>query len=150
MTAVIHTAISENAIDIAAENARLYNAGVADAGAIVCFTGMVRGGDVLSLTLEHYPNMTEKSMRQIAAAAADKWQLLSMRVIHRVGKMKPGDIIVFVGASSRHRVDAFNACAYIMDYLKTQAPFWKKEQTAAGERWVDARDTDDKLRLRWE
>ena len=121
------------------------------AGAVASFVGYVRGGDdgVSAMTLEHYPGMTEKSLAEIVAAARRRWQLRRVRVIHRVGRLVPGDRIVFVGVSSSHRGDAFAACEFIMDYLKTRAPFWKKEETAGGSRWVDARETDDKAADRW-
>lgn len=123
-------------------------------GAIVTFAGLVRdfneGDDVQSLFLEHYPGMTEKVLQDICAQARQRWELGGIRVIHRVGEMKPSDQIVFVGVSSAHRGNAFAACEFIMDFLKTQAPFWKKEQTPEGGRWVDARDSDDTAANRWQ
>lgn len=122
-------------------------------GAIVTFVGLVRdfneGDDVSSLFLEHYPGMTEKVLQGICDQARERWQLNDMRVIHRIGEMQPSDQIVFVGVSSAHRGDAFAACEFIMDFLKTQAPFWKKEQTPEGGRWVDARDSDTSAADRW-
>lgn len=120
-----------------------------DAGAVASFVGLVRGGEVLAMTLEHYPGMTEQALQEIVDQANQRWSLRRTRVIHRVGRLAPGDQIVFVGVSSRHRGDAFAACEFIMDYLKTQAPFWKKEETSAGGRWVDARESDDEAARRW-
>ena len=119
------------------------------AGAVASFVGRVRGTDILAMTLEHYPAMTERALEDIVAAAASRWQLRRVRVIHRVGRLLPGQRIVFVGVSAAHRGAAFAACEFIMDYLKTRAPFWKKEETAAGARWVDARESDDTAAARW-
>lgn len=123
------------------------------AGAVVTFIGKVRdfnqGDDVTGLSLEHYPGMTEKSLEKIVEQANARWPLIATRVIHRVGDLELGDQIVFVGVSSAHRGAAFQACEFIMDYLKTQAPFWKKERTAETTRWVDARDTDTSAADRW-
>jgi molybdopterin synthase catalytic subunit len=124
-----------------------------DAGAVVTFIGKVRdfnqGDDVTGLSLEHYPGMTEKSLEEIVVQARERWPLLKTRVIHRVGDLGLGDQIVFVGVTSAHRGAAFEACEFIMDFLKTQAPFWKKEQTSTETRWVDARDTDTSAADRW-
>jgi molybdopterin synthase catalytic subunit len=124
-----------------------------DAGAVVTFTGKVRdfnqGDTVTGLSLEHYPGMTEKSLEDIVEQARERWPLLQTRVIHRVGDLELGDQIVFVGVSSAHRGAAFQACEFIMDYLKTRAPFWKKEQTPEESRWVDARETDTSAADRW-
>ena len=124
------------------------------AGAIVTFTGTVRnmnlGDSVGGLYLEHYPGMTENALRDIVTEASERWELQACRVIHRVGQMHPGDRIVFVGVSSAHRKAAFEACEFIMDYLKTRAPFWKKETTQEGHRWVAERDTDQQAADRWE
>lgn len=125
------------------------SAGDLDAGAVASFVGLVRGGEITAMTLEHYPGMTEQALAEIVATARTRWQLRRVRVIHRVGKLLPGERIVFVGVASSHRHDAFAACAFIMDYLKTQAPFWKKEETSAGARWVDARESDDIAANRW-
>jgi molybdopterin synthase catalytic subunit len=126
---------------------------VAGAGAVASFIGHVRGGEgadaIDAMTLEHYPGMTEKSLAEIVAQAQERWPLLGVRVIHRVGRLLPGERIVLVGVASRHRQAAFEACAFIMDYLKTQAPFWKKEHTAHGARWVDARESDEAAASRW-
>ncbi|MGF1723321.1 molybdopterin synthase catalytic subunit MoaE [Photobacterium nomapromontoriensis] len=124
-----------------------------DAGAVVTFIGKVRdfnqGDSVTGLSLEHYPGMTEKSLAEIVEQAKARWPLLKVKVIHRVGDLDLGDQIVFVGVTSAHRGAAFQACEFIMDYLKTQAPFWKKEQTESETRWVDARDTDTSAADRW-
>ena len=122
-------------------------------GAIVTFSGLMRdfndGDDVSVLELEHYPGMTEKVLGDIIEQARERWQLEGVRVVHRIGEMAPSDQIVFVGVSSAHRVDAFAACEFIMDFLKTRAPFWKKEKTADGHRWVDAKASDDNAAERW-
>ncbi|WP_442957535.1 molybdopterin synthase catalytic subunit MoaE [Photobacterium sp. 53610] len=123
------------------------------AGAIVTFTGQVRdmnlGESVTSLTLEHYPGMTEKSLASIIEQAKSRWPLFKVTVIHRIGHLTSGDQIVFVGVSSAHRGAAFQACEFIMDYLKTEAPFWKKEVREGKPSWVDARESDQQARERW-
>jgi molybdopterin synthase catalytic subunit len=123
------------------------------AGAVVFFVGKVRdfnqGDAVTGLSLEHYPGMTEKSLEAIVLEAKGRWPILSCRLIHRVGDFALGDQIVFVGVSSPHRQAAFDACAFIMDFLKTQAPFWKKEAIETGTRWVDARESDQSALTRW-
>ena len=122
-------------------------------GAVVTFTGRVRnkndGLKVSGLTLEHYPGMTEKSLEKILIEANTRWQLGRIRVIHRVGQLMIGEQIVFVGVTSMHRKDAFAAAEFIMDYLKVQAPFWKKELTEQGEKWLDAKNTDNKKAQQW-
>ncbi|NQZ91648.1 MAG: molybdopterin synthase catalytic subunit MoaE [Moritella sp.] len=122
-------------------------------GAVVTFIGKVRdfnqGDNVSGLTLEHYPGMTEKSLAKILIEAETRWSIQGVKVIHRIGELALGDQIVFVGVASMHRGDAFQACEFIMDYLKTQAPFWKKEATEAGSHWVDARETDTTAADRW-
>jgi len=122
-------------------------------GAVASFIGTVRdmnaGSSVCGLTLEHYPGMTESSIEAIIDQAESRWPLYSVRVLHRVGPMLPADQIVFVGVSSAHREAALEACAFIMDYLKTQAPFWKKEATPEGHRWVDARVSDEQALQKW-
>lgn len=133
----------------------LLHAGDGDIGAIVSFTGLVRdqvqGKQLSSMYLEHYPGMTEQALQQIAEQAANRWPLQAVRIIHRIGPLAPQDRIVLVLAASAHRQAAFDACAFIMDYLKTRAPFWKKEQTASGEAWwVDARDSDETALNRWQ
>ena len=126
------------------------NAGV---GAVVTFTGYVRdfndGRDVAGMFLEHYPGMTEKALGKIVLEAGQRWPLLRLQVIHRVGALEPGEPIVFVGVASAHRQAAFQACDFVMDYLKTRAPFWKKEHTADGPRWVEGRASDHAAADRW-
>ncbi|GKX54308.1 molybdopterin synthase catalytic subunit [Leminorella grimontii] len=124
-----------------------------DDGAVVTFTGKVRnhnlGDSVSALTLEHYPGMTEKSLAEIVVAARERWPLQRVSVNHRVGELFPGDEIVFVGVTSAHRGSAFDAAEFIMDYLKTKAPFWKREATQEGDRWVESRDSDREAAERW-
>jgi molybdopterin synthase catalytic subunit len=128
-------------------------AGRTDVGALASFVGLVRdandGRGVCAMTLEHYPGMTEKALLAICGEAARRWDILDSLVIHRVGALSPGDRIVLVGVSGAHRSEAFAACEFIMDYLKTRAPFWKKESTAQGDRWVEARSSDDAAADRW-
>ena len=125
-----------------------------DDGAVVTFTGKVRnhnlGDDVSALTLEHYPGMTEKALAEIVEEARQRWPLQRISVIHRVGELFPGDEIVFVGVSAAHRGAAFESAEFIMDYLKTRAPFWKREATPEGDRWVEARDSDQQAAGRWD
>ena len=139
--------------DVAAEIAAM-RAGKPGIGAVASFIGICRdmneGDSVSTMTLEHYPGMTEKSLQQIVDQAMARWRILDARVVHRVGTLQPTDQIVLVVVAGAHRGDAFAACEFIMDYLKTEAPFWKKEQTPQGERWVDARHTDDAAAARWE
>ena len=127
--------------------------GRTDIGAIASFVGLARdlneGSGVAAMTLEHYPGMTEKALAALVDEAKRRWTLLDVTVIHRVGRLLPGDPIVLVAVASSHRGEAFAACEFIMDYLKTQAPFWKKEETPQGERWVDARASDDAAAERW-
>lgn len=122
-------------------------------GALASFVGLVRdmndGAGVSEMTLEHYPGMTEKALEAIVTEAKERWEIYNALVIHRVGPLKPCDQIVLVAVTSSHRGEAFAACEFIMDYLKTRAPFWKREATADGVRWVDARDADDSAALRW-
>ena len=121
-------------------------------GAIVSFIGTVRdlnNESLVSLTLEHYPEMTEKSLESIANKARDKWELESITIIHRVGTLCIGDQIVLVITTSEHRQEAFDSCNFIMDYLKTDAPFWKKEISDKEEKWVEIRETDEKQKSRW-
>ncbi|MCU0952820.1 MAG: molybdopterin synthase catalytic subunit MoaE [Burkholderiaceae bacterium] len=138
--------------DAGVEIARL-RAGNPKVGAVASFIGVARdindGSAVATLTLEHYPGMTEAALEDICAQARARWDLLDVLVVHRVGEMKPLDQIVLVVVTSAHRGEAFAACEFVMDYLKTEAPFWKKEVTPQGTRWVDARDTDDAARDRW-
>lgn len=125
-----------------------------DIGAVVCFTGLVRDfnerPDIEAMTLEHYPGMTESALAVIVEEAESRWSLQGVRVIHRVGRLVPGDPIVLVAVASAHRRAAFEACDFIMDYLKTRAPFWKKEHTATGHHWVTERESDQQAARRWE
>ena len=135
-------------IDVAAELAALEAGG---AGAVASFTGLVRRDDgVEALELEHYPGATDAALLKLAEAAAARWSLLAVTVVHRVGRMLPGERIVFVAAAARHRAAALEACAYLIDRLKTDAPFWKREETDEGARWVEARAADDHAARRWE
>lgn len=124
-----------------------------DIGAVVSFVGLVRdlneGDDVSQLTLEHYPGMTEKSLVAIVAQAKRRWRIMDALIVHRVGTLLPSDQIVLVIVTSAHRGDAFSACEYVMDYLKTEAPFWKKEANSTGSHWIDAKSSDDEARDRW-
>jgi len=127
------------------------NAGI---GAVVGFVGYVRdyndGNPVAAMTLEYYPGMTEKALAGIVAQAQERWPLLGVEIVHRVGHLLPGEPIVFVGTASAHRQAAFDACNFIMDYLKTRAPFWKREDTPEGAHWVDGRASDQAAARRWE
>jgi len=122
-------------------------------GAVASFVGVVRdlneGDAVSTMMLEHYPGMTEKALEAIVEEAKSRWDILGVTVIHRIGELKPLDQIVLVVVTSAHRGESFAACEFIMDYLKTRAPFWKKEETPQGERWVEARDSDDQAAERW-
>ena len=120
-------------------------------GAVATFTGYVRvdGDGMQCMELEHYPGMTQSAIEAIVAQAAQRWPLLAARVVHRVGRLHPGEQIVWVGVSSAHRAAAFSACEFIMDYLKAEAPLWKKEINDAGEHWVEAKDTDSERARRW-
>jgi molybdopterin synthase catalytic subunit len=122
-------------------------------GAIASFIGLVRdvneGDRVSELTLEHYPGMTHKALEKIVEEAKSRWDIIDLLVIHRVGALRPKDQIVLVVVAGAHRGEAFAACEFVMDYLKTQAPFWKKERTSAGTRWVEARSSDDAAARRW-
>ena len=134
--------------DAATEIARL-NAST-DVGAVATFTGHVRADDgLIALTLEHYPAMTEREIARHVAEAQSRWPLLGVTIIHRVGRLIPGDRIVFVGVASSHRHAAFEACEFLMDYLKVHAPFWKQEERAGGASWVEAKSTDEKAAGRW-
>jgi len=121
------------------------------AGAVASFTGLVRADDgVTGLALEHYPGMTEASLTALAEAAALRWDLLGATIVHRVGEMIPGDRVVFVAASARHRAPALEACAYLIDRLKADAPFWKRETRGGDSRWVEARAVDEDAAKRWD
>jgi len=138
--------------DVGAEIAALRR-GNAKVGAVASFIGIVRdvndGDAVKELALEHYPGMTEKAIEEIVGQACARWDVYEALVIHRVGTLRPSDQIVLVVVTGAHRGEAFAACEYIMDYLKTRAPFWKKEETGKGARWVEARATDDIAAERW-
>ena len=144
--------IQENDFDVSAEIAKLRK-GDPRVGAVVAFLGAVRdmndGSQVKGMTLEHYPGMTEKALQEILDQAKARWDIYQTLVIHRVGPLLPEDQIVLVAVTSAHRGEAFAACEFIMDYLKTAAPFWKKEDTSNGARWVDARVTDEAAMARW-
>ena len=150
--AALHIAIQSQDFDASAELAAL-RSGDSRVGAVCCFVGYVRdrndGDEVASLELEHYPGMTERSIAAIVEQAQQRFGIYGARVIHRVGQLAPLEQIVLVAVSAAHRGEAFQACEFIMDYLKTQAPFWKKEQTPEGARWVDARSSDDAALARW-
>jgi len=140
--------------DVGAE-VRSLTAGRTDIGAVVTFTGTVRGGGgsdaITSMTLEHYPGMTETEFARVEAEAGNRWPLQASLIVHRIGALHPGDNIVLVVTASAHREAAFSAAEFLMDYLKTRAPFWKKETRADGkERWVDARDSDEQAAGRWD
>jgi molybdopterin synthase catalytic subunit len=139
--------------DVGAEVRRL-TADRTDVGAIVTFTGTVRGGSgndaIMAMTLEHYPGMTEAELSRIEAEAQSRWPLQASLIVHRVGELKPGDNIVLVVTASAHRQAAFEAAGFLMDYLKTRAPFWKKETDASGNTvWVEAREADERAVRRW-
>ena len=145
--------IQEADFDLTTELAAL-RAGDARVGALASFVGLVRdindGSSVSEMTLEHYPGMTEKALEEIVSEAKTRWEIYGALVIHRVGPLRPCDQIVLVAVTSAHRGEAFAACEFIMDYLKTRAPFWKREATPDGARWVDARDSDDSAATRWQ
>ena len=144
--------VQPDTFDPGAEVNAMHDANVG-VGAVVSFVGYVRdfndGRDVAGMFLEHYPGMTEKALFKIVDEAQQRWPLLKLEVIHRVGELAPGEPIVFVAAASAHRQAAFEACDFVMDYLKTRAPFWKKENTSEGPRWVEGRDSDHKAADRW-
>jgi molybdopterin synthase catalytic subunit len=121
-----------------------------DTGAIATFTGLVRpDGGLTALILEHYPAMTEREIAKIVEDAQQRWPLCGVTIIHRIGRLAPGDRIVFVGTASSHRAAAFEACEFLMDYLKTKAPFWKREERGAAVQWVEAKQSDDEAARRW-
>ncbi len=140
------------AFDPGAETNAMHAANVG-VGAVVSFVGYVRdfndGREVAGMFLEHYPGMTEKALAKIVLEAEQRWPLLKVEVLHRIGTLQPGEPIVFVGVASAHRQAAFQACDFVMDYLKTRAPFWKKEQTGEGPRWVEGRQSDADAAGRW-
>jgi molybdopterin synthase catalytic subunit len=134
--------------DVGAEIARL-SRGRTDVGAVASFTGICRGGDIAAMTLEHYPGMAEAEIERHVEEAQKRWPLLGVTVIHRYGRLVPGDNIVLVATASQHREAAFAAAEFLMDYLKTRAPFWKKEERAGGDGWVEARESDAASAARW-
>ena len=144
--------VQQDDFDPGAELARL-TAGRRDIGGVACFVGLVRelGGSaaITAMTLEHYPGMTEKRLAEIEAEALTRWPLSAALIIHRVGRLLPGDRIVFVATASAHRQAALESCQFLIDWLKTKAPFWKLEESAAGKHWVAARETDDHAAKRW-
>ena len=145
--------VQSEPFDVGAEVAAL-TAGREDAGGVVTFTGFVRGQadgrDLALLTLEHYPGMTEKALEDIEAEAQRRWPIEASLIVHRFGRMEAGDRIVLVAVGSPHREAAFEACEFLVDWLKTKAPFWKLEETPAGDKWVGAHEGDDKAAARWE
>lgn len=144
--------VQNDDIDLQKEYFQVLN-NEAVSGAVVTFTGLVRdfndGRNVTGLALEHYPGMTERSLSEIAKEAAQRWELEAITVIHRVGKLKLGEQIVLVAIACKHRGDAFSACEFIMDFLKTRAPFWKKETTDDGDIWVEAKVSDEQKASTW-
>lgn len=152
MTSKTHIAVQFDDFDVAQEYAAISKDN--NDGAVVMFCGKVRdfneGSDITRLTLEHYPGMTETVLAQICQQAQQRWSINQLTVIHRVGSLDLGEQIVFIGVSSAHRGDAFAACEYLIDFLKTNAPFWKLEASEQGERWLDARDTDIHAAKTWQ
>ncbi|MGL4314770.1 MAG: molybdenum cofactor biosynthesis protein MoaE [Sphingomonas sp.] len=145
---MIRVGIQTDAIDIAAELARIEAAG---AGGVASFTGIVRADDgVSALELEHYPGATEAALQELARGAMARWALLAATIIHRVGVMQPGERVVFVATAAAHRAAALVSCAYLIDRLKTDAPFWKRERVGQEARWVEARGSDDAAAARWD
>lgn len=145
---MIHVAVQREPIDIAAELSRAERAG---AGAVATFSGYVRADDgVTTLELEHYPGMTEAALIRLAEDAAERWSLLGASVVHRVGSMAPGERIVFVATAAPHRGDAMAACAALIDRLKTEAPFWKRETRGSERRWVEHCAADEAAARRWD
>jgi molybdopterin synthase catalytic subunit len=145
---MIHIRVSERDFNVGAETDRLTDAGV---GGIATFIGIVRGdGDLTSLTLDHYPAMTERALQAVAIDAEARWALSAVTIIHRVGTLRPTERIVFVGTASAHRAAALDACAFLIDRLKTDAPFWKRETFADGRAdWVESRASDEAISARW-
>ena len=145
--------VQSNDFDVGAELAALRGANPR-VGAIASFVGLARdvndGREVLELTLEHYPGMTERALEDIVAQARQRWDIIEALIVHRIGVIAPLDQIVLVAVTSMHRHDAFEACRFLIDYLKTDAPFWKKESTPQGSRWVEARSSDERARAAWQ
>jgi len=144
--------VQREPFDVGAEMAALTRGNTA-IGGVACFVGLVRdmadGAPLAAMTLEHYPGMTERQLARIEAEACARWPLEACLVVHRYGRLEPGDPIVLVITAAAHRQAAFESCAFLMDWLKTKAPFWKLEETDAGARWVEARDSDDVAAARW-
>ena len=144
--------VQQQPFDVGAELAAL-TAGRTDIGALASFVGLVRahGGEpITAMTLEHYPGMTEKKLAEIEAEARARWPLQASLIVHRYGRMLPGEPIVLVATAAAHRAPALEACAFLIDWLKTKAPFWKLEETAGASRWVEARTADDEAAARWQ
>lgn len=145
---MIHILVHPSPIDVAAELAALEQAG---AGAVASFTGLVRADDGVDvLELEHYPGVTEAVLEALALRASERWGLSTATVVHRIGPMQPGERIVFVGTAAAHRAAALEACAFLIDRLKTDAPFWKRESRGGEARWVESRGSDDAAAARWD
>lgn len=146
----MRVAVQSQPFDVGSE-VSAFTAGVRGAGAVVSFTGLVRdeSGTLSGMEIEHYPGMTEKAIRGIAEEAVSRWSLVDALVIHRHGKLQPGEAIMMVATAAPHRADAFAAAEFLMDYLKSRAPFWKKELGAKGEAWVAAKDADEDALKRW-
>jgi molybdopterin synthase catalytic subunit len=144
---MIRISVDPAPIELGIEVAALEERG---AGGVATFTGVVRGDDgVTELLLEHYPGMTEAALAELAETATARWDLLGVTIVHRVGAMQPGERIVFVGTAAHHRREALDACAYLIDRLKTDAPFWKRERRGEGERWIEPRGSDAEAAERW-
>ncbi len=145
--------MQEKDFDVGAEVNRLTDGNTAS-GALACFVGLVRdlAGDdrIEAMTLEHYPGMTERQLEKLEEEARQRWKLDDVTIIHRYGKLTPGDRIVLVATTSAHREAALESCAFLIDWLKTKAPFWKQEDTGSGARWVEAREADDDAAKKWE
>ena len=144
--------VQQQPFDVGAELAALA-AGRTDIGAVASFVGLVRahaGEPITAMTLEHYPGMTEKKLAEVEAEAHARWPLQASLIVHRYGRMLPGEPIVLVATASAHRAAALESCAFLIDWLKTQAPFWKLEESAEASRWVEARDADDEAAARWQ
>jgi molybdopterin synthase catalytic subunit len=145
---MIRVSVQPAPIDVAAELATVEASG---AGGVASFTGLVRADDgVTELELEHYPGMTEAALTALAEEARERWDLLAVNLVHRIGRMAPGDRIVFVGTAARHRAAALESCAFLIDKLKTGAPFWKRERRGEDASWVEARAADEEAKKRWE
>lgn len=145
---MIRVAVQPTPIDVAAELAGI---GAAGAGGVASFTGIVRGDDgVTALELEHYPGATEAALLRVAEQAIARWSLLAATIVHRIGVMTPGDRVVFVGTAAAHRSAALEACSYIIDRLKTDAPFWKRESRGEDTRWIETRGSDQAAAARWD